>query len=322
MTNATLFSRLKSLLLLVLLLKVNLLSASPTPLALPSLDDVSLSKREDIPSYQTCVNRGERLQMLMPLDNIAAERQNGGRSVASQYQNPKVAARWGWTLKFWWYPFKNEISPMVAEEAYKDREFPIDWKQSGVYEYEHSKGFRQGQLKGMPTTAKCRNIINPSAGALIFGSNMSPNDLVEKHGGTGSVPELHMVSELAFFQWLEGCRYKKTSPKNLKVIFRTHITDLATFVIVMDALRDQGLKRVPGWKDRAKIPMSSRAGQAIIGSDVGAETAQMLIQHKDLLGRKEIVEAVVWGNPNGFELSASHDSVDLNIRFTIRDRDR
>ncbi|KAK2048401.1 hypothetical protein LZ31DRAFT_628506, partial [Colletotrichum somersetense] len=303
MINATLFSRLKSLLLLVLLLKVNLLTASPTTLALPPLDDVSLSKRVyDIPDYRHCYRKGERLRLLMMPDNIAAEHMNDGHSVASQFQNPKDAARWGWTLKSWWYPFKNGISPKPAdyvEGPYEDEEFPIDWSQSGVYEYEHRKEFRTRYGKGTPTKAKCRNIINPSAGALIFDSNESPKDLVEKEGRPGDVPELHMVSELAFFQWLEGCRYKRVSPQNLKVIFRTNITDIPTIIIVIDALLKQGLKRVPGWKERAKIPMSALAGEAIVGSNVGEETAQLLIQHKDWLGRKVIEEMVVWGNPNG-----------------------
>ncbi|KAK1951910.1 hypothetical protein LY78DRAFT_697911 [Colletotrichum sublineola] len=334
MTNATFFSALKRLSLLVLVLsQVSLLAASPAPPALPSPDDGSLPKRAARFSddYEGRVKKGEHLRSLMPLDNAGAAKANGA-SVAGPFQDPSAAARWGWTLKTSWYPFRPGMKPPqteYSEEAYKDPAFPVEYKQSGVYEYYHDKEFAQaGGNKGAPTMAVYSNVVNPSAGAFIFDANMSPRYIVEEYSGVGTMPDLHTLSDLAFFQWVEGCRHKKASPKSLKVVFRTHITYEPTFALVMQALKEAGHKRVPGWRNRATFKMGTRQGDAILGSTHGSGVAWMLIQHKDALGVKEIAEAVVWGHqprtrkkpgsPDGFEFTASPDSVDLNIRFTIR----
>ncbi|KAK2000576.1 hypothetical protein LX36DRAFT_654294 [Colletotrichum falcatum] len=336
MINATSFSRPCSLLLLVLL-QASLLAASPTPPGLPSPGDVVLSKRAgqfpDFPSnYEGRVKRGEYLRALMPLDNAQAAQANGGASVVSPFQDPNAAARWGWTLHTSWYPFKNDLKPLhthLLEEAFKDTAFPVNEKQSGVYYHHHDKEFTQANgKKGEPTEAVFSNVVNPSAGAFIFDENMSPEHVVKEYDH-GTVPDLNRLSDFAFFQWLEGCQYKRKNPKDLKVIFQTHITYGPTFTTVVEALKEAGYKRVPGWKDRAVIKMATRQGAAILGSTSGAGTALMLIQHKDVLGKKEIVEAVVWGYQprmrgllgmtDGFKFTASPNSAVLNIRFTIRD---
>ncbi|KAH9242269.1 hypothetical protein K456DRAFT_1922960 [Colletotrichum gloeosporioides 23] len=298
MINAASFSRLDSLLLLVLL-QVSLLTASPTPPALPAPDEISLSKRAgqfpDFPSdYEGRVKKGEYLRALMPLDNAQAAQANGGASV----------------------------------EAFKDTAFPVDEKQSGVYYHYHDKGFAQANSEKVePTKAVYSNVVKPSAGAFIFDENISPRYVVKEYS-LGTMPHMDTLSDFAFFKWLEGCQYKNLDPKDLKVVFRTHITYGPTFRIVVDALKEAGYKRVPGWKDRAVIKMAMRQGDAILGSTHGAGTAWMLTQHKDVLGVKEIVEVVVWGyqprlmglfgNADGFKFTASPDSAVLNIRFTVR----
>ncbi|KAF0328341.1 WD domain-containing protein [Colletotrichum asianum] len=335
MINATSSPRLSRLLLLVLL-QVSFLTASPTPPALPSPDEDSLSKRAgqfpDFPSdYEGRVKKGEYLRALMPLDNAQAAQSNGGASVVSPFQDPNAAARWGWTLQTSWYPFKDDLKPLhtkYLKDAFEDTAFPVDKKQSSVYYHYHDKEFTQANgEKGEPTKAVYSNVVNPSAGAFIFDENMSPRYVVKEYG-LGTVPDMDTLSDFAFFEWLEGCQYKNLDPKDLKVVFRTHITYGPTFRIVVDALKEAGYKRVPGWKDRAVIKMATRQGDAILGSTHGAGTAWMLIQHKDVLGVKEIVEAVVWGyqprlmglfgNADGFKFTASPDSAVLNIRFTIR----
>ncbi|EFQ36791.1 uncharacterized protein GLRG_11937 [Colletotrichum graminicola M1.001] len=253
MINVTSFSRLYSLLLLVLF-QVSLLTASPTSPALPAPDEISLSKRAgqfpNFPSdYEGRVKKGAYLRALMPLNNAQAAQANGGVSVASPFQDPNAAARWGWTLQTSWYPFKDGLKPLhtkYLKEAFKDTAFPVDEKQSGVYYHYHNKDFAQANgKKGEPTKAVYSNVVNPSASAFIFDENMSPRHVVKEYG-VGTVPDLDTLSDFAFFQWLEGCQYKRLDPKNLKVVFRTHITYGPTFKIVVDALKEAGYKRVPG----------------------------------------------------------------------------
>ncbi|KAK2026561.1 hypothetical protein LX32DRAFT_701329 [Colletotrichum zoysiae] len=255
MANATFFSRLKSPLLLVLLIQVSLLTASPTSPALHSPDDVSLLKRAgqfpDFPSdYEGRVKRGEYLRSLMPLDNAQAAQANGGVSVASPFQDPNDAARWGWTLETSWYPFKDEMDPLYTRflrQAFQDTEFPVDVEQSGVYYYLHDKEFTQSNgREGEPTKASYSSVVNPSAGAFIFEENMSPKYVVQEYR-RGNVPDLNTLSDLAFLQWLEGCRHKNADPKDLKVIFRARITYEPAFRTVIDALKEGGYKHVPGF---------------------------------------------------------------------------
>ncbi|KAJ0159285.1 hypothetical protein CTA2_9986 [Colletotrichum tanaceti] len=337
MINATSFSRLSRLLLLVLL-QASLLTASAAPPALPSPGEVVLSKRAgqflDFPSdYQGRVRKGEYLRALMPLDSARAAHANGGLSVVSPFRDENATARWGWTLGSSWYPFDENLEPMSMNslaEAFRDKAFPVDKKQSGVYRYRHDMKFTLANgTEGQPTEASYTNVVNPSAGAFIFGVNYSPRYQVKGYGNR-TVPDMEKLSDFAFFQWLEGCQYKEMNPTDLKVVFRAYVSYLPTFVIVLDALKEAGYRRVPGWKKRAVIKMGTRPGDAILGTTHGAGVAAMLIQHKDVLGVKEIEEAVVWGcrrrrrrrrflwQRAGFRFTMTPPDAVLNIRFTIR----
>ncbi|KAH9233994.1 hypothetical protein K456DRAFT_1762300 [Colletotrichum gloeosporioides 23] len=234
----------------------------------------------------------------MPVDNAGAAAANGGASVVSPYQDPAGTAQWGWSLDTWWYPYDGGLKPSnlkFLSEAMGDTAFPVDEKDGAVYYYDHDKEFKQanGEM-GEPSLGSYSNVVNPAAGALIFDVNMSPKYAVKEYG-LGAVPDKDTLSDFAFFQWLLGCQAKKVDPQSLQVVFRAHITYGPTYNIVLQALKDAGQKRVPGWNDRVTFKMGTREGDAILGSTHGAGTAWMLIQHKDALGVKEITEAVVWG---------------------------
>ncbi|KAK2053005.1 hypothetical protein LY76DRAFT_620234 [Colletotrichum caudatum] len=255
MANGTFFSSPKSLSLLVLLIQVSLLTASPISPALQSPDDDTLSKRAgqfpDFPSdYQGRVKRGEYLRSLMPLENAQAAQANGGVSVVSPFQDPSDAARWGWTLQTSWYPYEDGLEPLATRflrQAFQDTAYPVDVKQSGVYYHLHDKKFTQSNgEEGEPTGAGYSNIVNPSAGAFIFEENMSPKHAVQEYH-RGDVPDLNALSDLALFQWLEGCRHKNADPKDLKVIFRARVTYEPSFRVIIQALKEAGYKRVPGF---------------------------------------------------------------------------
>ncbi|KAK2043556.1 hypothetical protein LZ31DRAFT_542513 [Colletotrichum somersetense] len=248
MTNATFFTRLESMLLLVLLfLQVSLLAASPAP---PALE---VSRRAgqfpEFPSdYEGRVKKGEYLRGLM------VRGKGNAQSLASPFQDPNEAARWGWSLSAVWYPSKYAPdSSKYLQEAFKDPALQMDETQAGWYSYYHNKMFdTQNGEKGQLTGAAYVNSVIPTAGAFIFYMNISPAHIVKEYG-LGTVPDLSALSDLAVFQWLKGCQHKKTNPKNLKVVFRTNVIYKPTTGIVIDALKEAGYKRVPGWKDHAKI---------------------------------------------------------------------
>ncbi|KAH0424577.1 hypothetical protein CcaCcLH18_11460 [Colletotrichum camelliae] len=335
---AVFFSRLRSLSLPLLLLQAVLLTASPTPP--PTLAEIAaLAKREgQFPTFAADFNgrvkKGEYLRTLMPVDNAGAAAANGGASVVSPFQDPAGTAQWGWSLDTWWYPFDGGLTPSntkFLQEAFADPAFPVDEKTGAVYYYDHDKKFKKADgTDGEPSLGSYSNVVNPTAGALIFDVNMSPKYAVGTYG-LGDVPDMDTLSDFAFFQWLQGCQAKKVDPKSLKVVFRSHITYGPTYNLVLEALKETGQKRVPGWNNRVTFKIGTREGDAILGSTHGAGTAWMLIQHKDALGVKEITEAVVWGMvqpksladkpgpAEGFEFDAAMGSSVLNIRFTIKD---
>ncbi|KAK1963036.1 hypothetical protein LY78DRAFT_749323, partial [Colletotrichum sublineola] len=254
MTSATFFSRLSNLFLLVhLLLQVSLLTASPTSPALLFPDELSLSKRaggSKIPSeYESRINKGEFVRALMPLDNAEAAEKDHGFSVVSKFQDPKDATRWGWTVDTAWYPYRKDLEPLHTDllwEAFEDPTLPVNQEKSGVYYHLHDKEFKEpyGE-EGWPTGAFYSNVINPSAGAFMFDENISPRQIF-KQTGVGTIPALNRLSDIAFLQWLEACQHEKTDPRDLRVIFQAHVTYKPTFETVVDALKELGLKSVPG----------------------------------------------------------------------------
>ncbi|KAK2043601.1 hypothetical protein LZ31DRAFT_443479, partial [Colletotrichum somersetense] len=253
MPDATFFSLLKSLLLLVLLFVQGSLQISlpTTPPALPSED--SLSKRagqfpDFLSNYEGRVKKGEYLRALMPLNNTQATEVNGA-SIVSFFQDPNDAVRWGWGLETEWYPFERAKQAFeYLEEELGDPAFQINMKQSGLYFYYHNEAFTEanGEM-GQPTRAAYNNFVNPNAGAILFHTNISPEYMVEEYRfGIGTVPSLNRLSDFAFFQWLKGCQYKRIDPKHLRVAFRMNIRNEATIQVIIDALKEAGYERVPG----------------------------------------------------------------------------
>ncbi|KDN63690.1 hypothetical protein CSUB01_04731 [Colletotrichum sublineola] len=135
--------------LVLLFLQLSLLTASPTPLAFPSRNEVSkrASQFPEFPSdYEGRVKKGECLRSLMLLGNAQATQAqaNGGPSIASTFQDPDDAARWGWTLRAERYPFKRTPdSSKYLKKAFKDPALSVDETQSGEYTYYHNKMFTQ-----------------------------------------------------------------------------------------------------------------------------------------------------------------------------------
>ncbi|TDZ32122.1 hypothetical protein C8035_v012339 [Colletotrichum spinosum] len=330
------WTRVLHLLLFALQLPRTSASPAPRPATHPARSE-ALAKRAgafpDFPSdYEGRVQRGEYLRALMPLDDAQAARQNGGVPVASRFQDPDLAARWGWTLETAWYPYTKKLAPLhtrLLDSAFADPAFPVDETRSGVYYHLHDKEFTQTNgEEGEPTQAVYSNVVNPRAGAFMFDENMSPKHVVKTYGA-GTVPDLDTLSDMAFLQWVEACRHEGVDPKSLRLMFRAHVTYAPAFRTVVQALKEAGYGRVPGWKDRATIRMDTRPGAAVLGSTNGASSAWMLLQHKDVLGVKKITEAVVWGyqprlrgllgKASGFSFDASPGSAALNIRFTVED---
>ncbi|TDZ31108.1 hypothetical protein C8035_v001470 [Colletotrichum spinosum] len=333
--------------LLLLSLHVFLADASPTARTAEATDETLFKRaRAKYPlfasTYDGRVEKGQYLLELLPVGNEEAATRNGGASIISPFQNPDDVARWGWRTRLTWYPWAASsdggdiLLPGYGtrlEDAFADKAYPIKEEEIGVYHSVHNETFQTSWLRfgwqtKQPSEGSYKNVANPYSGAFIFDVNYSPTheiakakELKKKKPETkvGDVPDLDTLSDIAYFQWTDACAYKGKSPKDLKVIFRSGIEYKPTFDIAIEALKEKNHKRVPGWNERAVFPMTSRQGQAILGSTHGSGTAWMLIQHKDGLGVKTITEVAVWGSGGGFEFTKGPKGVALNMRFTIKD---
>ncbi|WQF85826.1 hypothetical protein CDEST_10840 [Colletotrichum destructivum] len=323
-------------LLLSLLLQVLLVGASPTTATKAADEALAKRARAKYPTfsndYDGRVKKGEYLMTLLPVGNAEAAERNGGASIISPFQDPESLVTWGWTPYITWYPYETNLDGdterlpgfpgygQLLDEAFADPEYRVDEEHTGVYHFVQDKTFRKWWWLrvGQPSEGSYKNVANPPSGAFIFDVNYSPRYEVAKNG-KGDVPDLDTLSDIAYFQWLSACEYKRISPKTLKVVFRAGISYKPTFDIAMRALKDENYDRVPGWDKRAVFKMDSRPGHALLGSTHGAGTAWMLIQHKENLGIKTITEVTVWGSNGGFDFKASPNTVRLNLRFVIND---
>ncbi|KAK2057154.1 hypothetical protein LY76DRAFT_516866, partial [Colletotrichum caudatum] len=239
-------------------------------------------------NYEGRVKKGGCLRAPMPLNNTQATEANGA-AIVSSFQDPNNAARWGWSLGTEKYPFERaKQSFEYRGEELENPAFQINIKQSGLYFYYHNEAFTE------PARAANNNFVNPNAGATIFHTNISPKYMVEEYRfGIGTVPSLKRLSDYAFFQRLKGYQCRRINPKYLRFAFRMNIRNEATVQVIIDAIKEAGFERVPVWKYHANIKTGTRQGDAILGTTHGAGVAWMLIQHKDVLGVKEIDEVGV-----------------------------
>ncbi|KAK1973175.1 hypothetical protein LZ30DRAFT_765268 [Colletotrichum cereale] len=283
--------------------------------------------------YNGRIEKGMFLLKLLSLGNREAQKLNNDVSIVSRFQNYKALQRWGWTADITWFPFHQNMNgdegdkPSFGsslDEAFEDLAFPVSKRQMGVYYFKQDKPFKKSGLKSVlsqrlsPSRGIYINVVNPEAGAFIFNDNFSPSSMVERNH-KGNVPDLNALSDIAFLQWENACQYKNIDIKSLKVVFRSNVITSSSRSVIMEALRKSGFEQVPGWSNRAVIPMDTQAGAAIIGSTHGSGVAWMLLQHKQKLGMKTITEVVVWESDGDYSFLTQKSSRYLNLRFTIKD---
>ncbi|KDN63016.1 hypothetical protein CSUB01_07897 [Colletotrichum sublineola] len=295
---------------LLFLLHVLLINASPIASVPTKQNELSFPTFDQ--SFQGRVEKGQYLKKLFPLDEEEATQFNGGVTVASRFKDPSVLKANGWTRYIYWFPYEKNTGdrpprfkfltptpkgldleipkqPTYGHDlnnAFADTDHPVDKTKAGVYHYRHDRRF--GTLKNKkPTFASNANVLVPASSAIIFDDDTSP-EAMKKYWKLGSVPELHRVSDIAFFQWMDACKAQNVNPKSLKLII--------------------------------VFSMDSRQGQAILGSTWGSALSWMLIQHKKELGLKKITKVAVWGAKLGFPLPLSHGMVGtMEMKFIVED---
>ncbi|KAK2040846.1 hypothetical protein LZ31DRAFT_568410 [Colletotrichum somersetense] len=325
------------------LLHVLLINASPTGLVPTQQNGLSFPTFGL--GYRERIKKGQYFNKLFPLDEEKAAEFNGGISVASPFKDPSALKLNGWSRYIYWFPFKkNTGDPRPIwkfkftdrawrlglriskwpeydndlNNAFADSDHPVDQTKAGVYHYRHDRKFGIDRKK-KPTYSSYANVHVPASGAIIFDYDFSP-ETKQKELKLGDVPELHRLSDIAFFQWIDACKAKNVDPKSLKLMFISHVINVETYNVVVDALLTSFHDRMPNFARKVVFSMDTKQGQAILGSKWGSALSWMLIQHKKELGLKKITEVAVWGLRDGFFLPTNGQIVGtLEMRFVVED---
>ncbi|KAK2035820.1 hypothetical protein LZ31DRAFT_485655 [Colletotrichum somersetense] len=331
------------------LLHVLLTNASPTALVPTQRNGLNFPTFG--PEYRGRVEKGQYFNKLFPLDEEKAAEFNGGVSVASPFKDPSALELNGWTRYIYWFPFRENtgdpqpnrkfkftdpawrLGLKISKEpgydmslwnAFTASDHPVDRTKAGVYHYRHDRKFGITRKFGIerkmkPTYSSYANVHVPASGAIIFDNDTSP-EAMKNELKLGDVPELHRLSDIAFFQWMDACRTKKVDPKSLKLMFVATVTNVETYNVVVDALLTAKYLWMPNFAQKVEFSMDTRQGQAILGSKWGSVLSWMLIQHKKELGLKKITKVAVWGLGDGFLLPTNGEVVGvLEMRFIVED---
>ncbi|TKW51742.1 hypothetical protein CTA1_10600 [Colletotrichum tanaceti] len=332
-------------LLWLILLQAGLVSPSPTPASVDKsdiLDPKAFPKQAEAKfrsfpqTFAGFTQRGAYFKSLFPLNNEDAQQENDGNPVVSPWQDPDAVARWGWSTGFSLPPFQRDStdpndrdSPSFGrclDHALIDLQHSqryVDPKQHVACVSRHNRTFTlEDGSTGQPTDAVHKNTHNPPSSAIIFDWNFGSRFKIAKEkGDISDIPELHHLSDLVYFQWLEACKVKNINPDNIKLIFRSFVSHPFTFYVVRQALLNARIARIPPWEERVTLSMDTDPGLMILGSAAGVAPAFFLIQHKATLGVKKITEVTVWGIrdcPNPEQVDTTGNTI-LFLRFTVVD---
>lgn len=156
-----LLSKFFCLSLLWLLFQVGLASPAASPTSRHTYNTLyspkkALSKRAE-PKFRTFsfewterVAKGVYLQSLFPLSDAEVGQANDGHPVASLWQDPKAAVRWGWTTGIKWAPFPKPDGPSdenvpsyrdSLNDAFKWRGHSVDQSELAIAISKHNQTF-------------------------------------------------------------------------------------------------------------------------------------------------------------------------------------
>ncbi|KAK2592781.1 hypothetical protein QQS21_009524 [Conoideocrella luteorostrata] len=269
------------------------------------------NRAEKYRTWKECIKKGDELKRAFRKTSFRDKLR-----LASPWVKSTSLPKWGWKG---WFNRKN-IKPYYKnnlDAAFKDKDAMISKNTEMLYTDKHINCYKIDGTPRYATKAVYSNVMNPKSGAIIADFNFSPSSQ-SPNLKPKELPSLKNWSDIVYFQWANACRLTGVKKSSLKYIFRAHIVNQNTYDVVADAVELRGRKKIPSWKNRITIPMSTPEGKAILGTPHGAGAAYLLIQHKMQLGNKEITHVTVWDSFGPTSLDAKAKNAYLNLRFTVR----
>lgn len=129
----------------------------------------------------------------------------------------------------------------------------------------------------------------------IFSPRTEANDKDIK----GNLVPLAQYSDVLYLQYKKLCGRAKSpaAMSSLKYMMDINIENPHTWSIALKALMNKngGKVDIPEWPG-TEFSLNEAEGKALLGTQVGAPLAWMLIQHKEAFGKKSVVKVVFYNS--------------------------
>lgn len=145
-----------------------------------------------------------------------------------------------------------------------------------------------------------------TAGLVIPYYIFSPRHEAETYNVKSELVPLAQYSDVLFLEYSKLAGRANADVSGLKYLLFHNIQNPDTWSTVLKALmnKNEGKPDVPLWPG-TKFSMNSAEGKALLGTQIGAPVAWMLIQHKEAFGAKSIVK--VWSSGRAHALHIRTD---------------
>jgi len=132
-----------------------------------------------------------------------------------------------------------------------------------------------------------------AAGLIIPYYVYSPRHEAKVHNVQGELVPFAQYSDVLFLEYSKLCGRAKADISALKHFLFLNIENPNTWSTVLKVLmnKNDGKMDIPLWPG-TEFSMNEAEGRALLGTQIGAPVAWMLIQHKQAFGAKSVVK--VW----------------------------
>lgn len=233
----------------------------------------------------------------------------------SQWDNAGALKTYGWVEKKdtvnWAYFGVNDvmkdlgIDPMskdnVNVQLVQETAVTVDGTSYVVSEVQHADSLcgviDTDHLSQQASEGVYDQVINLAAGLVIPYYIFSPRHEAQTHNIKGELVPLGQYSDVLFLEYAKLAGRTKGEMVPLKYLLFHNIENPNTWSTVLRALsnKNDGKQDIPLWPGTV-FSMNEAEGKALLGTQIGAPLAWMLIQHKNAFEGKSVVK--VWSNRN------------------------
>jgi len=156
--------------------------------------------------------------------------------------------------------------------------------------------------------------INLAAGLVIPYYIFSPRHEAQTHNIKGELVPLAQYSDVLFLEYAKLAGRTKGEMVPPKYLLFHNIENPNTWSTVLRALsnKNDGKKDIPLWPG-TEFSMNEAEGKALLGTQIGAPLAWMLIQHKNAFAGKSVVKVWSTRHPFGKLVLISGDNPGTNL---------